>query len=59
MFIQASQFGVHLLLLTIDDWRQTSNIVRTKSQQLNVSGLVLQMFLPNPLNPGVKSRMKT
>ena len=27
---------------------------RTKSQNLNVSCVVLQLSLPNPLNPGVK-----
>ena len=32
---------------------QTSNIRCTKSQNLNVSCLVLQLFLPNPLKPGV------
>ena len=29
-----------------------------KSQQLNVSRLVLQLYLPNPLKPGLKSKMK-
>ena len=38
--------------------RQTSDISRTKSQNLNVSRLVLQLSLPNTLNPGVKSKMK-
>ena len=33
---------------------QTSNISGTKSQNLNVSHLVLQLPLPNPLKPGVK-----
>ena len=37
---------------------QTSNIKSTKSQNLNVSRLVLEFILPNPLKPGVKSRMK-
>ena len=35
-----------------------SNIRRIKSPDLNVSCLVLQLSLPNPMNPGVKSRMK-
>ena len=35
--------------------RQTSNISRTKSQNLNVSHLVLQLFLLNQLKPGVKN----
>ena len=39
-------------------YRQISNISRTKSQNLNVSRIVLQLSLPNPLKPGVKSRMK-
>ena len=33
-------------------------IMHTKSQNLNVSRLVLQLSLPSPLKPGVKSRMK-
>ena len=37
---------------------QTSNIRCTESQNLNVSRLLLQLTLPNPLKPGVKSRMK-
>ena len=39
-------------------YRKTSCINRTKSQNLNVSYLVLQLSLLNPLKPGVKSRMK-
>ena len=39
-------------------YRQISNISRTKSQYWNVSRLVLQLSLPNPLKPGVKSIMK-
>ena len=39
-------------------YRQTSNISFTKSQNWNVSPLNLQLSLPNPLKPGVKSRMK-
>ena len=35
-----------------------SNIRRTKSQNLYVSGLVLQLSLANQLKSGVKSRMK-
>ena len=34
---------------------QTSNISGTNSQNLNVSRLILQLSLPNPLRPGVKS----
>ena len=36
---------------------QVSYISCTKSQNLNVSRLILQLSLPNPLKPGVKSRM--
>ena len=35
-----------------------SNISHTKYHNLNVSHLILQLSLPNPLKPGVKSRMK-
>ena len=30
----------------------------TKSQNLNVCSLILRLFLPSPLKPGVESRMK-
>ena len=40
------------------EYRKISNISRTKSPNLNVSRLVLQLSLLNPLNTGVKSRMK-
>ena len=39
-------------------YRKTSNISNTKSQNLNVSRLVLPLSFPNPLKAGVKSRMK-
>ena len=39
-------------------YRKTPCISRTKSQNLNISRLVLQFSLPNPLKPGVKSIMK-
>ena len=35
-----------------------SNKRRTKSQTLNVSRLALQLPLPNPLKPGIQSRME-
>ena len=38
-------------------YHQISNISVTKSQNLNVSHLVLQLPFPNLLKPGVKSRM--
>ena len=40
------------------DYRQVSNISRTKSQHLKDSRTVLRLSLPNPLKPDVKSRMK-
>ena len=40
------------------DYRQVSNIRRTKSQHLKDSHTVLRLSLPNPLKPDVKSRMK-
>ena len=39
-------------------YRQTSNISGTEFQNLNASVLVLQLSLPNPLKPCVKSTMK-
>ena len=40
------------------EYGQTSSMKRTKSQYLNVSRLVLQLSLLNPLKSGVRSRMK-
>ena len=37
----------------LNNYRQISNISHTKSQNLNVSCLVLQLSLSNPLKPGV------
>ena len=39
-------------------YRKTSSISRTKSQSLNVSCILAQLFSLNPLKPGVKLRMK-
>ena len=39
-------------------YRKISNIRCTKFPNFNVSCLVLQLSLPNPMKPGVKSRMK-
>ena len=41
-----------------ETYRKISNIRRTQSPNLNVSRLVLQLSLPNPMKPVVKSRMK-
>ena len=38
--------------------RQTYNIIRTKSPNLNDFGPINQLSLPNPLKQGVKSRIK-
>ena len=43
---------------TVNDtisYRKVSNIRRTKFQNLNDSRLVLQLSVPNPLKPSVKS----
>ena len=40
------------------NYRQVSNIRRTKSQHLNDYRTVLRLPLPNPLKPDVKSRTK-
>ena len=52
------------ILLNIHDmeaphiiYRKISNIRRTKSQNLIDSRIVLQLSLPNPLMPVIKSRM--
>ena len=39
-------------------YRKVSNIRRTKYQNLNDSRLILQLSVPNPLKPSVKSIMK-
>ena len=39
-------------------YRKISDIRRTQNQNLNDSRLIMQLPLPNPLKPGVKSRMK-
>ena len=52
-------FGIDVKKIEcIYEYRQISNIRRTKSQNLNVSRLVLQLSLRSILKPGVKSRMK-
>ena len=40
------------------NYRKISNISRTKTQILNDYHLVLQLSVPNPLKPGVKSIAK-
>ena len=46
------------LMIWYYQYRQFSNISCTQSQNVNVSHLVLQLSLPNPLKPCVKLRMK-
>ena len=55
---EIGQLERYPLSLVIHSCRKTSCISRPKSQNLNVSHLVLQLSLPNPMKPGVKSRMK-
>ena len=44
--------------IPINEYRQVSNIRRTKSHHLRYSRIVLRLSLANPLKPDVKSRMK-
>ena len=46
----------HVITSLIHDYRKIASIIRTESQNLNVSCLVFQSSLPNPLKPGVKDR---
>ena len=39
-------------------YRKISNIRRTESPNLDVSRLVVELSSPNPMKPGIKSRMK-
>ena len=41
-----------------DNYHKISNVSNTESQNLNDPRLVLQLSLPNPLKPGVTSRIK-
>ena len=40
------------------NYRKISNIRRTKFLNVNISRLVLELCLLNPMKPGVKSRME-
>ena len=54
-----NKYEIHGVLWTFNyTYRQVSNIRRTKSQHFKDSRTVLQLSLPNPLKPDVKSRMK-
>ena len=48
----------NLMLMPYFIYRKISNIICIKYPNLNVSRLVLQLSLPNPMKPCVKSRMK-
>ena len=53
--------AVHIQIITASPYqwyRKIANIRRTKSPNLNVSRLVLQLSFPNPMKSVVKSRMK-
>ena len=61
IFLRGKKQGLtydKLTLIQVMAYRKTSSIIRTKSQNLNVSHLALQLSLPNPLKPNVKLRMK-
>ena len=61
MLFEQGESGIPPTINFFGQWykyRKVSNISRTKSQNLIVSDLVLQLSLPNPLKLGVKSRMK-
>ena len=47
-----------LRLVGFDWYHQSSDIRHTQSKNLNVSCLVFQLSLPNPLKPDVKLKMK-
>ena len=52
------QYDNLMALYHIDKYPKICNIRRTKSQNFNVSRLVLQLYMPDHLKPRVKSRMK-
>ena len=56
-FPQKTPFDAHATCMQ-NIYRETSNIRRTKLSKVYVSRLVLQLYLPNPLKPSVKSSMK-
>ena len=57
-----SEFGVQCNIggtpMLKNPYRKTFSISRTKSQNLNVSCILLQLSSLNPLKPGVKLGMK-
>ena len=57
VFLMGHTVG-HITQQAFRNYRKTSSISRTKSQNLNVSRIPLQLSSLNPLKPGVKLRMK-
>ena len=49
---------VRYINVHVKRYRKISSLRHTKSQKLNDSRFILQLSLPNPLKPGLKSRMK-
>ena len=59
VFIEEMALKSEILEINLEtSYSKISTTNRNKSQNLNDSRLVWQLSLPNPLNPGVKSRMK-
>ena len=56
--ITRKQYHVNFEMSTVYKYRKLSDIRRTKSPNLKVSRLVLQLSFPNQMKPGVKSRIK-
>ena len=42
--------------LSHSKYHKTSNVRRTQSESLTIPRLVLQLSMPNPLKPNIKSR---
>ena len=56
--VQPVQYLSDISRPVLYSYRKISNIRRTESPNLNVSRLVLQLSLPDPVKPCVQSRMK-
>ena len=59
MKIAVFMFAIKYAVMGFDVYRQIFDMIRTKSYNLKVSHLVLQLSLGNMLKSGVESRMKT
>ena len=53
--ISSPPVGCHPVCWAANEYRQVSNIRRTKTQHLKYSRTVLQLSLPNPLKPEVEN----